>query len=320
MKAESISSRVGQTTTLFQPLDAPFESWQRAISLLGNAGIIQWFGWIESYFNLMRQEGSATIFGLLGDALSGKHLPPIDPGASKEEWVDAWVKSYTPGTLAQIASSPAAVDRVVELARDRFHCLAGEAEVAMPYQAAQAIDLLGRQRLLGGSQPQLIARFMQPVVFLVDQGVIDFFNNLELGDLTDQRLYLTYARNRFPQLFQASDFAAAPRGLSGFARRVWRRLSQGPAPVLPRTIPRHQIVAQNHTVFRQIIEDDPTGLSEILDLTWLRNWLDDPDAEARKDEPLIWIMRAANLSVLGQLSAKGLLNKVVKDGAPRLAG
>ncbi len=95
-----------------------------------------------------------------------------------------------------------------------------EATMAFPHQQAVHLDFYGRQRRWTAVQPALISRFLTPIPYLYSDEMMDFFTNLPFEDLCRQRLYLAYARSRFPGLFPPE--VRAPSLLSRGIRKVGR--------------------------------------------------------------------------------------------------
>jgi hypothetical protein len=210
--ARRIARETGLAWTLFDIPAGDWIQWKRDIQALGNAGMTQWSGWAESWLTHLVGHGLVPVIGYLGDALSGKHLggDPAPP-----DWISFWERwSTRDGWASCSLLSSGARQRIASAGRERLrHAVAG---LSLPFahQAAMHLDLYARQRRWVAGQPNLIARFGTPLLFFYDEALIDFWTGLPADDLIGQRLYLDYARSRFPALFRPE--AKAP----GLARRI----------------------------------------------------------------------------------------------------
>lgn len=303
--ARSVCARVGQSTSLFSSIAGDWDQWQRCIQQLGNSGMIQWSGWAESWLQFLRSNGDCGVIGYLGDALSGKHLGEVDRTAAG--WLKFWEEWSTEGGWAESPLlAPPARHRLREVLTARLEAATVRPSYALPHQRALHLDLYGRQRRWVAAQPNLIARFVTPVLFFYDDDFIDFWTNLPPEDLFRQKLYLAYAQARFPRLF--------PRGEGEsptLARRVLRKLAKLPgvgtsrdshAPK-PRVIDHDAIIVPNRQRILELTDRVAPLAGDIIDVNAFR------DQVSRYGQtqtvPSAQIMRAVNVFMLFDLRIRG---------------
>lgn len=282
--ARRVASRAGATTSLFHFEDTDWRSWARCVGQLGITGMAQWSGWAEQWLAFLREMGGAVIIGYLGDAISGKHLHPS--GDATADWLTDWIRfSIGPAGSSNFLLDDAKA-RLRVLARDRFADVGRRATYAKPHQLALYLDLCGRQSRWVASQPNLMARFVTPVTFFCDDELIDFWMNVDLEDLLGQKLYLEYARSRFPKLFpQGEGSRSLVRRALGRARHLRRWWSSSArAEPRPPVVDRRRIVSQNKERILSLVDTYASPLSALLDVNSLRSSIqlyreDDRDAD-----------------------------------------
>lgn len=198
--AQQVSANAGSFTTVFDIPSGKWSQWRDMIQTLGNAGTVQWCGWGYDWLEFLRGKCKSCIIGYLGDALSGKHLGRAAP--DNGDWLTSWLHWSTDGGwIDSPYLRPESRKHAVEILKQRFQDLSLAQAVAFPHQKALHLDLYGRQRRWVASQPNIISRFLSPVIPFYNRRMLDFWGNLPVDDLLGQRLYLSYAQDRFPRLF-----------------------------------------------------------------------------------------------------------------------
>jgi hypothetical protein len=266
--AESVCARIGQSTRLFSPGEGDWDQWQRCIQQLGNSGMIQWSGWAESWLSFLRAHGRYGVIGYLGDALTGKHLGQGEHTAAG--WLRFWQQWSTEGGWAESPLlTPGARHRLRDCLAGRLEQAASRASYALPHQRALHLDLYGRQRRWVAGQPNLISRFVTPVLFFYDDDLIDFWTNLPAEDLFQQRLYLAYAQSRFPRLFPRGEGQSptlARRALRSAVRRVRAILTGDRQADKPKVIDHDPIIIPNRERILDLAGRVSPLIGEIIDV------------------------------------------------------
>lgn len=266
LSAQKIASRLGRTTSVFEITNPHWGTWQSCIEQLGNTGIVQWAGWAEDWMSLIRQHGNAVMIGYLGDALSGKHLG--DTNTNVADWVDHWIKWSASNILDNPIVSKGIAKQAKSAIRDRFERLADDASVIYPFQTALHLDLFGRQRRWVATQPNLLAKYVTPITYFCDEDLMRFWSNLPLSDLAGQRLYLAYARNRFPDLFQTGDYNLniGSRVRRKLIHTIKRATGQGSTGQGPLVIDHQNTIMQNRNKIIDLASEVATDFQPILDM------------------------------------------------------
>jgi hypothetical protein len=301
--AVSVCKRVGRRTSLFPIERAEFGQWRRAIQQLGNTGMIQWSGWAESWLEFLCRHGRYAVIGYLGDALTGKHLGGIH--RSEEDWLKFWERWSTDGGWADSSLlTPSARERLRDCLSARLGQAAALPSTALPHQRALHLDLYGRQRRWVAGQPNLISRFLTPLLFFYDNDLIDFWTNLPAEDLLHQKLYLSYAQSRFPRLFPRGE--GEPPSLVRRAIRKAGRLASAAAGhnanwPHPRVVDHDAIIIPNKQRILDLAERVAPLAGDIIDVSAFREQV---ELYGRSPTvPSLHIMKAVNLFMLLDLSA-----------------
>jgi hypothetical protein len=301
-RAREVCEIARGSTTLFSPGEGSWEQWRRSIHALGNAGMTQWSGWAESWLRLLSASGRYSMIGFLGDAISGKHLgerPPPDGN-----WLEGWVRWSMAGIRADSDELRGdARAQLQECVRAGLESTTNGASFAFPHQLALHLDLYGRQRRWVASQPNLIARFLTPVLFFYDEELIDFWANLPEHDLLGQRLYLGFARQRFPRLFPAGE-GESPRLLQRVLNKGRRLLRQDhgtdrsgyQVPV----IDHRQIIVPNSERIRELAARVRPLVDSLIDMDVFLACLERCEHASGGDTS--YVLRAVNLFLLLDLA------------------
>lgn len=296
--AAAIVAKVGQSTDVFSIPLADWQQWRRSIQSLGNAGMTQWSGWAESWLTFLCERGDFAVIGYLGDALTGKHL---GNHPSPPDWLDHWMRwSMDDSWASSRILHETARQQLNDVMRTRFRHRLDGAQFAFPHQQALHLDLYGRQRRWVASQPQLMSRFLSPVLYFYDHELIDFWTNLPPQDLIHQSLYLSYAQARFPVLFHRGE-GQAPAPLTRAMRKVARMLRGTDRTRRPPVIDHQNIIGPNKDRILELAESVAPLLEPILDIKrysdGVRNY-----GSASASLPSDLIMRGVNIMFLLELS------------------
>lgn len=295
--ARSVAALIGQETDLFTFEDADWASWTRCIRTLGNSGLVQWAGWAEQWLSFLRARANRAIIGYLGDALSGKHL---HPSGTFPSWRTDWIR-WSEGPWATSALiSESARERVREVALGRFAQLARGSQYALPHQEALHFDLHGRQRRWVASQPNLMSRYLAPVTFFCDDELYDFWTNVPLEDLLNQKLYLDYAHSRFPLLFpRASKSRFSKERIRNKAAHLVGRVLGRRQRVQPPVVDRSRITDSNKERILALIDKGAGPLAEVVDIGSFRMAVEALDEEKPMDAQFsLMVIRMTNLLLL----------------------
>ncbi len=261
--ARAVAEKAGLTTEVFAIPDTSWSQWRNSIQFLGNAGMVQWSGWAESWLLHLRQHGKYSVIGYLGDALTGKHLAPSEQGINN--WLDFWIDWSKQGGWAESQLlTEAARRQLKDIMSDRFKACLSIANFASPYQQLLHLDLYGRQRRWVATQPILVGRFMTPVLFFYDHALMDFWANVPFDDLSRQNLYLSYAHHRFPHLFPRID-----ENFPSISLRALRKLTKllsGRSVPRPPVINQRQNIIINRKRILALLEKVGPALGPILDV------------------------------------------------------
>ncbi len=220
--AKATCSVVGATNDIFEVPPADWGQWTRAIQALGNCGMTQWSGWAESWLGFLARHGQAVMIGYLGDALTGKH---IGTRVDHDDPLAFWLRFHDVEwwTRSPLLARKRSADLGQHLRHELERRLAGE-EFAGPHQKLLHLDLYGRQRRWVACQPNWLQRSVIPELFFYDEELIDFWCNLPVDDLLQQRLYRDFATSRFPRLFRRNE-GRAPGLLTRLGRRIARTMA-----------------------------------------------------------------------------------------------
>jgi len=261
--ATAVAAKSGLSTEVFAIPDSSWDQWRNSIQFLGNAGMVQWSGWAESWLKYLRQHGQFSVIGYIGDALTGKHLPVSEKGI--DSWPEFWIDWSKEGGWAESQMLTASARRqLADAMIERFRVCLGTASFASPYQQALHLDLYGRQRRWVATQPNLVGRFITPLLFFYDHALMDFWANVAFGDLSRQNLYLSYAHHRFPHLFPRidEDFPS----ISLRALRKLTKLLSGRSVPRPPVINQRQNIIINRKRILALLEKVGPALGPILDV------------------------------------------------------
>lgn len=270
--AVSVCEKVGRPTSLFTVENTDWTQWRRAIQQLGNTGMIQWSGWAESWLEFLRRHGRFAAIGYLGDALTGKHLGRTL--RSEADWLRFWEQWSTEGGWAESSLlTPGARTRLRDCLPARLGHAAAKPSTTLPHQRALHLDLYGRQRRWVAAQPNLMSRFVTPFLFFYDDDLIDFWTNVPADDMLQQKLYLTYAQDRFPRLFPRGE-GHRPSLMQRVIRKAARlsgaasnRSSRGPNP---KVIDHDAIIIPNKQRILDLAEHVSPLAGDVIDVPAFR--------------------------------------------------
>jgi hypothetical protein len=269
--ARIVAAKYGLTTDVFAIPEASWDQWRNSIQFLGNAGMVQWSGWAESWLTHLRQYGNYSVIGYIGDALTGKHLPASQESITN--WLDFWIDWSKDGGWAEsdLLTDPA--KRLLSDAMaDRFKSRLKEVQFAAPYQQGLHLDLYGRQRRWVATQPNLVGRFMTPLLFFYDYELLNYWANVNFDDLSAQNLYLAYARDRFPKLFPHNE--GIPPHIAIRVARKAASLIKGRSAGRPPVIDQGQNIIHNKQRILSLLEKVGPALDPILDVKKLSKEID----------------------------------------------
>lgn len=225
--ARAVCKKFDLDTSVFPILESNWEQWRRCIQQLGNTGMTQWSGWGEDWLSFLHNSGSYSIIGYLGDSISGKHLGTEEP--RHNDWLQYWIQWSTASDWAESKFFRTKMkNRLNECLQESFKTVIQNADYAFPHQQALQLDLYTRQRRWVATQPNLISRFLSPVLFFYDNELMEFWTSVPASDLFGQKLYLSYAHSRFPRLFprhEKKNKSFATRATQKLSRLIHARLS-----------------------------------------------------------------------------------------------
>jgi hypothetical protein len=228
-------------------------------------GFHSWAGWVEEWMAMLRKNGSKLLIGYLGDALSGKHLvrPSLDTGKWLENW-EVW--SLEEGWAGSSLLRPETATLMTHCVRDRLEDMSRQANYAFPHQVAMHLDWYGRQRRFVASQANTIVRFLSPVLYFYTYCGMQFWSNVGMDDVEDQRLYLSYAVNRFPNLFHEPKVATLPERFWGAGKNLLIGLLPSMKEfVAPRELDIHFLITQHQNHFVSLVEEISPIVEDIVD-------------------------------------------------------
>jgi hypothetical protein len=261
--ARSVADRAGVSTEIFAIPEPRWDQWRDSIAFLGNTGMVQWSGWAESWLTYLRQHGKFSVIGYIGDALTGKHLAASEQGIGN--WLDFWIDWSKEGGWGESDLLTASAKRqLAETMDDRFKVCLGGASFALPFQQGLHLDLYGRQRRWVATQPNLVGRFMTPLLFFYDHELMNFWANVAFADLSQQKLYLSYAQDRFPSLFPRNEGAAPSIALR--ALRKAKNLLSGQSAPRPPVIDQGRNIILNRKHILALLEKVGPELDHIIDI------------------------------------------------------
>jgi hypothetical protein len=295
--AQTACEQLNCEASVYEISRTSWEGWKRCVQQVGAiGGSHQWAGWVEEWLTIVRNGGSKVLIGYLGDAFSGKHL--ARPFSNKRNWLDEWETwSLEEGWAGSLLLHPEATRRMRHSVRQRLEEASRQANYAFPHQVAMHLDWYGRQRRFVASQPNMIVRFLFPVIYFYTCYGMEFWSNLSMDDLEDQKLYISYAASRFPDLF----FQPKPATLGERFRGAAKNLLVGLLPSLknfiaPREVNNGKLIAQNYPYFVHVVEEVLPVLDEFLDtrslVTELRAYPKTAKLNAAQ------LLRLVNLSIL----------------------
>jgi hypothetical protein len=240
--ARAVAEKSGLTTDVFQIPETDWDQWRNSIRFLGNAGMVQWSGWAESWLTYLRQHGRYSVIGYIGDAMTGKHVGTSENRIA--DWLDFWINWSKEGGWGESALlTDSARTQLGDAMNERFKARLRGASFASPFQQVLHLDIYGRQRRWVATQPNLVGRFVTPLLFFYDAELMDFWANVAFQDLTQQNLYLSYARDRFSHLFPQNEGARPSFALR--AMRKARRVLSGRS-----SLPRPPVIDQGQNIIR----------------------------------------------------------------------
>jgi hypothetical protein len=202
-EARKVAERVGGVTTLFEVGRTDWLDWTRRVEAIGTSGMLLFSGWCEQWLSAIRTKGSALVIGYLGDTITGKKIAKCEKFAEGADWGEAWAnwEMANKGSLSSTLIRPEKKRLLREIVHDRSKSDFQGVDCAYPFQKLLHGDLYGRQARRVASQPNVLSRFVTPILFFYDRELIDFWCNLPFDDLNRQELYYAYGQSRFPELF-----------------------------------------------------------------------------------------------------------------------
>jgi hypothetical protein len=272
--ANRVARRLDKSTQLFPIVSSTWSDWVDRVNVLGSCGMLQFAGWTQAWLSLLRARSEFVVIGYLGDALTGKKITKIHSSLKNDDWMTSWINweiaqrgslhsSYVMSEIKQSSE-----DELVENLRAE---LSGY-EFRFPFQQALHGDLFGRQRRRVASQPNIISRFITPVMFFYDEDLINFWANLPYEDFHQQNLYLSYCKDRFPRLFpsQENRVTGDSQRRATLLDHLWQRL-RGQPMRSPPVIDHARLIRQHQSEIVDLISRQSSSVSHIFDVTMLRN-------------------------------------------------
>jgi hypothetical protein len=301
--AMSVCGKVGRSTSVFSVAASHWIQWRRAIQQLGNTGMIQWSGWAESWLEFLSRHGRYAVIGYLGDALTGKHLGKTERGDA--DWLRFWAQWSTEGGWADSPLLTASArKRLRECLPQRLEQAIEKASTTLPHQRALHLDLYGRQRRWVAAQPNLMSRFLTPYLFFYDDDLMDFWTNLPAEDMLQQKLYLSYAQNRFPRLFPRGEGqppTVIERAIRKAVRMTGAAAMRRPRQPNPRVIDHDAIIVPNRQRILDLVDRVSPLAGELIDVVAFREQVRLYGQSSNL--PSLQIMKAVNLFLLLDLCA-----------------
>ena len=276
--AAAVCRREGLQHTFFSTnRRTSWESWRGAVQRLGVvAGFQYGAGWAHDWRHTLRGLGGQAVLGFLGDALSGRHLVERSGGDWIADW-EAW--SLDLREDGAWSGSDLLRSEVRNSIRDSIRGALTEecrdVQFAFEHQKALNFDLFSRQRRITASQIDFLTDEVAVAPLFYTKDMIDFWSSLAYADLKGQKLYLEYARERFPSLFPPP----RPPSLYQRARGTLVNLAISLHPDLkrhlaPPEIDTRALVGQHLDLLRALIRDYGEALDHIVDIAALNSWLD----------------------------------------------
>ena len=251
-------SRVGVRNEIFTYQEAKWDEWVRCVTQVGNAGIVQWAGWADQWHGYLKRFGSSLATGIFGGPLTGTHLKRSHD--ERQDWVKNWM-SYSIGRswAHEGLLRPQWASWLAENLEQSFREQLAGLTFSIPHQQAIHLDYYGRQRRWTGAQPELISRFLTPVPWLYSGEFVEFWSSLGLQDLEGQRLYMTYARSRFPELFRP--WERRPGRFWRIVRRIVRRIR---AERIGRSLPGGRVPQSEAIAHQRILRDNEERIRQLV--------------------------------------------------------
>ena len=305
--SRALCDRLDLQWSHFYPQEYSWDSWQRCVEQLGAVGgFHQWAGWADQWCNLLASQGNGVLVGLVADTFSGKHLEQVNAVSMKGTWrqrYEAW--SVEDGWRESPLLRQESRQRLTSCVSDVFSGVGKDVKYAFPHQEALHLDLYGRQRRFGGSQANLLLRFLAPISPFASRKCADFWSNLPYEDLEGKALYLAYARSRFPRLFGDS-----PRPPT-LPQRLWGTLknqSVAMFPALKNVLKPTEVDTRGMVIcmrreFAKSIRQAAPMMGHLVDTETVLKELDSFPRQGGARAPQI--LRLVNLAVLLRLGSGG---------------
>jgi asparagine synthetase B (glutamine-hydrolysing) len=319
VNATAVCGRIGLANELFPIPGSEWDAWQRIMRMLGNTSILQWSGWVEQWLHFVRSRGRNLMVGYLGDTLSGNYLQRIEsPDIDWSRFFLEWNTSS--GWLHSPLLRPAARSRALDSITAHIDAQRDRAERAYPFQHALHLNLYGRQRRWVGTQPNLLARAVLPLLPFYRNRVMEFWTNLPLEDLVEQNLYLEYARSRFTRLFPppAHPVAALAGRVVRKAGRIARSLAGDASHDAPRplVIDRNKAIMPNKPAIQALARSVAPMVADLVDVDGFCDTVERFDA---RDQAVSGhIIRAVNVFFLLSLALPAAAAHFVPAEASRM--
>jgi hypothetical protein len=149
-----------------------------------------------------------------------------------------------------------------------------------------------------------MSRFLTPYLFFYDGDLIDFWTNLPAEDMLQQKLYLSYAQNRFPRLFPRGE-GQSPTVIERAIRKAVRMTGvaamRRPRQPNPRVIDHDAIIVPNRQRILDLVERVSPLVAELIDVAAFREQVRLYGQSSTL--PSLQIMKAVNLFLLLDLCA-----------------
>lgn len=268
--AERVARKAGVTTGVFPQPDSNWDSWREFTIATGTSGTIQWCGWCQDWARYLAARGNSVMIGYLGDAMSGVRLNYNDQDAAG--WLSNWILRWGQWNSLESDSGPHFIREkwrkaAFDVAYSRAESSLIGIQFKQPHQKAQYLNLYGRQRRHVASQAHLLNYFLTPLTYLYDRELLDFSANVSLDDLDNQRLYLSYAHSRFPDLFTRDNKQVSFSILEriGNKLRATAQKARGRAVSVPSVLDRNKIILPNRKEILDLADRVDPISSEIID-------------------------------------------------------
>jgi hypothetical protein len=277
-----VCDRIGTRSEVFPAQQEDWNEWRDMVQMLGVTRVMQWSGWGLSWGQFLRGRARSVLHGAMGDAASGKRLHYFRE--DRADWLTPWLADWAGWDIGNPSSAPAfvrpdAARRLANGAVDRYRSALSEVSFAIPCQQAHHLNWYGRQRRQSCGQVNVMQRYVTPVCMHINARLLDFWRNVSASDLDHQRLYLSYARSRFPELFKAGDMPGAGRGIGDrFVEKLRRvkRTIQGrdTLAVRPPVLDRDRVLLANRAAVRDLVQRTGHMAGDLIDVTKLLTHVD----------------------------------------------